>query len=184
MDRFIDRCIAEAHDDIRSWPQGGVFVVADNSSEADEMVSRFNSMTARTGLTAARRPSGTTTDANGRRIPTNEYDGVRTADDKPHNVSILVETRQHAEGYSLHRLGTTLMMPMASSPATRIQLRGRISRLVLQQRSELKYIVLYGKFTILEYLLERQASLDEKIESNNTLADLVIRFTREVEKRK
>jgi len=157
---FVERVLREAAADRLANPGGGVFVVADNGAEADRLVGIFNRTTK-----AARRPSG---DGG---VPSYQYD-------RDPSVAILVEVKTRSEGYSLDRLGVTVTSVLASSPATRIQFRGRIARVALQKRAVISYITIYPEGTILEFLLKRQASLDQKMTSLGGLAALVLDFSK------
>lgn len=114
---------------------------------------------------SARRPSG---DGG---VPSYQFD-------RDPSVAILVEVKTRSEGYSLDRLGVTVSSVLASSPATRIQFRGRIARVALQKRAVIKYITIYPGGTILEFLSKRQASLDQKMGSVAGLATLVTDFAK------
>ena len=159
---FVERVLQEAAADRLANPGGGVFVVADNGAEADRLVAIFNRTTK-----AARRPSG---DGG---VPSYQYDNDPS-------VAVLVEVKTRSEGYSLDRLGVTVSSVLASSPATRIQFRGRIARVALQKRKVIRYITIYPEGTILEFLLKRQASLDQKMTSLGGLANLVTDFAKTV----
>jgi hypothetical protein len=160
---FVERVLQEAAADRLANPGGGVFVVADNGAEADRLVAIFSRST-----TAARRPSGDSGDGG---LPSYQYD-------RDPSVAILVEVKTRSEGYSLDRLGVTVTSVLASSPATRIQFRGRIARVALQKREIIKYITIYPEGTILEFLLKRQSSLDQKMGSLGGLATLVVDFAK------
>ena len=166
---LVRTVVAEAKRD-RDLPghaDGGVFVVAADAAEANALVDEINQHLP-PGEWAARRPP------NGSDLASNTYD----ADGR---YAVLVETVSRSEGYSLHRLGVTVQHVLASSPATRVQIRGRIARMALQTRTEIQYIMVYAKGTILEFLLKRHATLDAKVESANGLASLVVDFQRSVE---
>ena len=135
--------LEEAASDRLVNPGGGVFVVADNGAEADRLVEIF-----KRSMPAARRPSG-----DG---PLASYHYDRDPD-----IAILVEVKTRSEGYSLDRLGVTVSSVLASSPATRIQIRGHTARVALQKRPVVKYITIFPE--ILAFLLRRQASMDQKM---------------------
>ena len=166
--KLVQTVVEEAARDraLTDHADGGVFGVAADAAEADALVAAIQPHLP-LGWWATRRPP------NGSGLASNTFD----ADGR---YAVLVETASRSEGYSLHRLGVTVQHVLASSPATRVQIRGRIARMALQTRDEVKYIMVYAKGTILEFLLKRHATLDAKVESAGGLASLVVDYQRSV----
>lgn len=169
---MVNKIVDEAVRDRQDHPRGGVFVCAADNSDANLIVEEVRKEVKDRGLDllVERRPFG-----HGD-LPSNHFDNPPAEIEAP---AVLVETTSRAEGYDLDRLGVTVTSVLASSPATRIQIRGRIARMARQKRETIYYYTVYPTGTVLEFLLQRQASLDSKIAAVNNLGAVIEAFAKE-----
>ena len=138
-----------AIDDRLRYPDGGVFLVAENRAHAEWLLTYTQDAIRRLRCGFLSRLQGSD----------EEDDGV-LADNDP-NVGIVVGTLQRSVGYNLERLGHMTTGVYASNAASRYQIRGRIKRMT-QKHKKLTFNVFIPKGTVLELLHDRQIANDAK----------------------
>jgi superfamily II DNA or RNA helicase len=159
------------HNGKRPFADGGCLVIADNQTEAEELANEINEHLSRTAddkwplHPTTKKPVKFKAAA---RKQTPEFDNDSS-------YGIIVIDKGKAEGWDCPRFGFCVSTVLASSPATRLQLRGRLLRMALQKHtreheSPIRFQTYYPENTVLHMLLMQHSNMDFAIKSLDTLA--------------
>ena len=151
--RLVQAAVAEATQDRAVNPTGGCLLVLDSQARLNAARTAIEAGFGDHGLRAAERT-------------------IANAEDP--NVAIILATKGDVTGYNLVRVGAVVTGVYPSSAAKRHQMRGRIRR-VGQTRTEVRYVTVVPKFTIMELLHRRHNSVDK---ANESLAQLAEEFVK------
>ena len=153
--KLVSLAVDLALHDRAAFPDGGVMLVVNDRDEQLKLVDMVRTLVAREPP-----PHRFRVEARG---DTSELD-------RDNSVGILVVRTSQATGYDLPRFGAMVSGVYATSPARRIQLAGRLKRVATQRHTDLQFLTVYPEGTILELLLARHNSVDDKISSLDALA--------------
>lgn len=150
---MVDRAVLLAGEDRKSYPAGGVLLVADHLRHAERLLGMLS----------------------GRGVRSGGFDSLEAPDAAQR--AVVVVTKDRDRGYnSAVRLGSMVTGAYAGNGASRHQIRGRLRR-IGQKRGEVRFVTVVMEHSILQLLHHRHSAVDCM---NISLEQLGQKFSAEV----